>query len=79
MHLIGHLIFGAIVGLLAKFLLPGHDPGGILLTPLIGIAGSWLGSALGRKLGWYQQGSPFGFVLAIIGAMALLLAFRIVF
>ncbi|MGB8326166.1 MAG: GlsB/YeaQ/YmgE family stress response membrane protein [Steroidobacteraceae bacterium] len=79
MHLIGHLIFGAIVGLCAKFLLPGHDPGGLLVTPLIGIAGSWVGSVLGKKLGWYQEGSPFGFVLAVIGAMALLLVYRIVF
>lgn len=77
MHLIGHLIFGALVGIAAKFLLPGHDPGGFIVTPLIGIAGSFVGSALGKKLGWYQQGSPFGFVLAVIGAMILLLAYRI--
>lgn len=77
MHMIGYLIFGALVGILAKFLLPGSDPGGFIVTPLIGIAGSYVGSALGRKLGWYQEGSPFGFVLAVIGAMALLLIYRI--
>lgn len=78
MHFIGHLLLGALIGVVAKFLLPGHDPGGWLVTPLIGIAGSWVGSALGKKLGWYQDGSPFGFVLAVIGAMALLLVYRIV-
>ena len=55
--MIGHAVFGLVVGVVAKFLLPGHDPGGLLVTALIGMFGGWLGGVLGRALGWYGEGS----------------------
>lgn len=78
LSMIGHAVFGLIVGVVAKFLLPGHDPGGLLVTALIGMVGGWLGGVLGRALGWYGDGHPAGFVMSVIGAMALLLAYRFV-
>jgi uncharacterized membrane protein YeaQ/YmgE (transglycosylase-associated protein family) len=76
--MIGHAVFGLIVGVVAKFLLPGHDPGGLLVTAVIGMVGGWLGGVLGRALGWYGDGHPAGFVMSVIGAMALLLAYRFI-
>jgi uncharacterized membrane protein YeaQ/YmgE (transglycosylase-associated protein family) len=76
--MIGHAVFGLIVGVVAKLLLPGHDPGGLIVTALIGMVGGWLGGVLGRALGWYSEGHPAGFVMSVIGAMALLLAYRFI-
>ena len=76
LSMIGHAVFGLIVGVVAKLLLPGHDPGGLLVTALIGMVGGWLGGVIGRALGWYGEGHPAGFVMSVIGAMALLLAYR---
>ncbi len=78
LSMIGHAVFGLIVGVVAKFLLPGHDPGGLLVTALIGMVGGWLGGVLGRALGWYGDGHPAGFVMSVVGAMALLLAYRFI-
>jgi uncharacterized membrane protein YeaQ/YmgE (transglycosylase-associated protein family) len=78
LSMIGHAVFGLIVGVVAKFLLPGHDPGGLLMTALIGMVGGWLGGVLGRALGWYGEGHPAGFVMSVVGAMALLLAYRFI-
>ncbi len=78
LSMIGHAIFGLIVGVIAKFLLPGHDPGGLLVTALVGMVGGWLGGVIGRTLGWYGDGHPAGFVMSVIGAMALLLAYRFI-
>lgn len=76
LHMIGYAIFGLIVGIVAKLLLPGTDPGGLIVTALIGMVGGWFGGWLGRALGWYDKGHPAGFVLSVVGAMALLLAYR---
>jgi uncharacterized membrane protein YeaQ/YmgE (transglycosylase-associated protein family) len=76
LSMIGHAVFGLIVGIVAKLLLPGHDPGGLLVTALIGMVGGWLGGVIGRALGWYGDGHPAGFVMSVVGAMALLLAYR---
>jgi uncharacterized membrane protein YeaQ/YmgE (transglycosylase-associated protein family) len=78
LSMIGHAVFGLIVGVVAKLLLPGHDPGGLLVTALIGMVGGWLGGVIGRALGWYGEGHPAGFVMSVIGAMALLLAYRFI-
>lgn len=76
--LIGWIIFGLIVGLVAKLLMPGKDPGGFVVTALIGIAGALVGGFLGRALGLYREGEPAGFFMAVIGAVILLFAYRMV-
>ncbi|GAC1453602.1 MAG: GlsB/YeaQ/YmgE family stress response membrane protein [Gemmatimonadaceae bacterium] len=77
-HMIGHAVLGLLVGIVAKLLLPGRDPGGLLVTALIGMAGGWLGGRIGRMLGWYDEGHPAGFVMSVVGAMVLLLAYRFI-
>ena len=75
-HMILQAAFGLAVGAIAKFLLPGHNPGGLITTAIIGMAGGWLGGRLGTWLGWYSDGHPAGFGLSVVGAMVLLLAYR---
>ena len=75
-HMLLHALFGLVVGLVARALLPGADPHGIIVTMLIGIVGGWLGGRIGRWLGWYQEGHPAGFFMSVVGAMILLLALR---
>ena len=72
------LCIGLVIGVIAKFLMPGRDPGGCIITMLIGIAGSFVASYLGRMLGWYQPGEPAGFIASVVGAMLLLLLYRLV-
>ncbi len=76
MGILGWIIFGLVVGALAKFVMPGRDPGGIGVTILLGIVGAVLGGFLGRALGLYQTGEPAGFVGALIGAILVLLIYR---
>lgn len=76
--LIGQLIFGAIVGAVAKLLMPGKDPGGWIVTILLGIAGSAAGSFIGKALGWYQEGDSAGFIVSTLGAVLLLFLYRLV-
>ena len=76
MGVIGWMVFGLIVGAIAKFLMPGRDPGGFLVTILIGIAGAVAGGYLGQLLGIYQQGQAAGYIMSIIGAMLLLFIYR---
>jgi uncharacterized membrane protein YeaQ/YmgE (transglycosylase-associated protein family) len=75
---IGWVIFGLIVGIVGKFLMPGRDPGGFIVTILLGIAGALLGGFVGRALGFYQEGEPAGFIMAVIGAIVLLAIYRAV-
>ena len=77
-HMIGHIFFGLLVGIVAKLLMPGHDPGGFLVTILLGIAGAWVGGQLGHWLGWYEPGHPAGFFMAVLGAILLLVVYRVV-
>jgi uncharacterized membrane protein YeaQ/YmgE (transglycosylase-associated protein family) len=72
------LLIGLVIGAVAKFLTPGRDPGGCIITMLIGIAGSFVASYLGQALGWYQPGQPAGFIGSVIGAMLLLLLYRLI-
>jgi uncharacterized membrane protein YeaQ/YmgE (transglycosylase-associated protein family) len=74
--MIGWIIFGLFVGLAAKLLVPGRDPGGVIVTILIGIVGGLVGGFIGRSLGWYQEGDPVGFVMAVLGAVILLVGYR---
>jgi uncharacterized membrane protein YeaQ/YmgE (transglycosylase-associated protein family) len=72
------LIIGLIVGAIAKFLMPGKDPGGVIVTMLIGVAGALLAGFLGRSLGWYENpGEGPGIIASIIGALVLLLLYRL--
>jgi uncharacterized membrane protein YeaQ/YmgE (transglycosylase-associated protein family) len=73
------IIIGAVIGVVAKLLMPGRDPGGCIITILLGIAGSFLASFLGRAMHWYQEGQPAGFIFSVIGAMILLLIYRLIF
>lgn len=78
MSVIGWIIFGLIAGIVAKLLTPGRDPGGFVITTLIGIVGAVIGGYLGRGLGWYQEGEPVGFLMAVVGSIVLLLLYRVV-
>jgi uncharacterized membrane protein YeaQ/YmgE (transglycosylase-associated protein family) len=72
MHLIGTIIIGFIVGVVAKLITPGKDPGGFIITILLGIAGSFVGTYLGKMVGHYQDGQTAGFIMSTIGAVILL-------
>ena len=74
--IIGWAIFGLIVGAIAKLLMPGRDPGGLLVTMLLGIAGAIVAGFIGRALGWYEPGEAAGFVMATLGAILLLFVYR---
>jgi uncharacterized membrane protein YeaQ/YmgE (transglycosylase-associated protein family) len=78
MSVIGWIIFGLIAGIVAKLLTPGRDPGGFIVTTLIGIVGALIGGYIGRGLGWYQEGEPVGFLMAVVGSIVLLLLYRVV-
>lgn len=73
------LLIGLVVGAIAKLLMPGRDPGGCIVTILLGIAGAFVASYLGQALGWYQPGQPAGFIGSIVGAILLLLLYRFLF
>ena len=78
MHILLSLIIGLIVGALAKLFMPGRDPGGVILTMLLGIAGSLVAGFIGRSLGWYHSGtSGPGIIASVIGAMVLLGIYRL--
>ncbi len=78
MGVIGWIVFGLIVGVIAKLLMPGRDPGGFIVTILLGIAGALLGGYIGRALGWYGPGEPAGFVVAVLGSIVLLVLYRFI-
>jgi uncharacterized membrane protein YeaQ/YmgE (transglycosylase-associated protein family) len=73
---IGWIIFGLIVGLVAKFVMPGKDPGGILVTMLLGIVGALVGGFLGRALGLYGPQDAAGFIMSVVGAIVVLGIYR---
>ncbi|HEY7496435.1 MAG TPA: GlsB/YeaQ/YmgE family stress response membrane protein [Candidatus Tectomicrobia bacterium] len=71
------IVFGLIVGAVAKLIMPGRDPGGIIITMLLGIVGALVGGWLGQALGMYQPGEPAGFIMAVVGAIILLALYRL--
>ena len=77
MTLIWAILIGFLVGLVAKLLMPGRDPGGFILTTLIGIAGSLLATFLGQAMGLYAAGQSAGFIGAVIGAIILLAIYHL--
>jgi uncharacterized membrane protein YeaQ/YmgE (transglycosylase-associated protein family) len=79
MSIITTLVIGLLVGIVAKFLLPGNDPGGFIITSLIGIAGSFVAHYVGTAAGWYVEGEPTGFIASVAGAIVLLILYRVLF
>ena len=76
MEFIGWIFFGLIVGVIGKLLMPGRDPGGFVVTILLGVAGALLGGFLGRSLGLYREDDPVGYIMAVIGSIILLMIYR---
>lgn len=76
--IIGWIVLGAVAGALGKFIMPGRDPGGCIVTILLGIAGALLSGFVGRALGWYDPGEAAGWIAATIGAVIILFIYRMV-
>ena len=76
MGLLGWAIFGLIVGALAKLVMPGKDPGGIVVTMLLGIVGAVLGGFIGQAINLYEPGQPAGYIVSILGAILVLFLYR---
>jgi len=76
---LGWILFGLIVGIVAKLLMPGRDPGGFIVTMALGIAGALLGGFLGRAVGWYGPNDNAGFLMSVLGAIVLLALYRMLF
>jgi len=79
MSILGWIVFGLIVGIVGKLLMPGRDPGGFVVTILLGIVGALFGGYLGRLLGLYREDEPAGFVMAVLGSILLLIIYRFAF
>ena len=79
MEIIGVILIGLVVGIVAKLLMPGNDPGGFIITTLLGIGGAIVAKFIGQQMGWYQAGEPAGFLAAVGGAILLLVLYRLVF
>jgi uncharacterized membrane protein YeaQ/YmgE (transglycosylase-associated protein family) len=76
--ILGWIVFGLVVGIVAKFLMPGRDPGGFIVTALLGIVGALLGGFIGRAAGLYAPGEPAGFFMALVGSVILLVLYRMI-
>jgi len=79
MEILYTIMIGLVVGIIAKFLMPGKDPGGFIITTLLGIAGAFVARYLGQALNWYAEGEPAGFIASVFGAIILLILYRVVF
>ncbi len=71
------ILIGFLIGLVARFLMPGRDPIGFILTAVLGIVGAWFASFLGQRVGWYLPGEPVSFLAAVVGAILILLIYRV--
>ena len=78
MHIIGTIVIGFLAGLIAKFLMPGRDPGGFIITILLGIAGAFVATYLGQAIGWYRADEGAGFIGAVVGAIIVLVVYRLI-
>lgn len=76
MGILAWILFGLVIGVIAKLLMPGRDPGGFIVTILLGIAGALLGGFIGRAMGFYGEGDTAGWIVAILGAIILLALYR---
>ena len=77
--ILGWILFGLIVGVLAKLVMPGHDPGGIVVTMALGIVGAMVGGFVGRLLGFYQASEGAGYIMATLGAVLILFLYRLLY
>lgn len=77
MHILGWIVFGLVVGVVAKFLMPGRDPGGFIITALLGMVGAVVGGFMGRMIGLYGEGDPIGFIMAVLGSIVVLVVYRV--
>ena len=78
MWIIWTIIIGLLAGIVAKLLMPGRDPGGFIITMLLGVAGAFLATWLGQAIGWYRAGEGAGFIGAVVGAVILLVIYRLI-
>ena len=78
MGILSWIVFGLVVGIIAKLVTPGRDPGGFIVTMLLGIAGALLGGFIGRTMGFYGPNQPAGWLMSIAGAILLLVLYRLV-
>jgi uncharacterized membrane protein YeaQ/YmgE (transglycosylase-associated protein family) len=78
MNILWTIVIGFVVGIIAKLLMPGRDPGGFIITILLGIAGSFVATYIGQNLGWYREGQPAGFIGAVLGAILILIIYRLI-
>ena len=78
MEIVWTIIIGGLAGAVAKFLMPGKGPGGIIITILLGIAGAFVATYLGQAIGWYHAGEGAGFIGAVVGAILILIAYRMI-
>lgn len=79
MSIIGTIIIGFVVGVVAKLLMPGRDPGGFIITTLLGMAGAIVAKYLGMAMGWYKETDSAGFIASVLGAIILLAVYRMIF
>ncbi len=79
MEILWTILIGFAVGVVAKLLMPGRDPGGFIITTLLGIAGAFVARYVGQAAGWYDETHPAGFLASVVGAIALLLLYRLLF
>lgn len=79
MSILATILIGLVVGIVAKLLMPGDDPGGVIMTILLGIAGAFVAGWIGRTAGWYAEGEPVGFIASVLGAIVLLVLYRVLF
>ena len=77
MGILSWIVFGLVVGIIAKLLMPGRDPGGFIITMLLGIAGALLGGFAGRAMGFYGPNESAGWLMSIVGAIVLLVIYRV--
>jgi uncharacterized membrane protein YeaQ/YmgE (transglycosylase-associated protein family) len=77
--IVGTLIIGLLAGLVARFLMPGRDAAGFIVTIILGVAGAFLATYLGQALGWYREGQTAGFIGAVVGAIIILILYRLLF
>lgn len=76
MEILSWIVFGLVIGIIAKVLMPGKDPGGFIVTTLLGVAGAMIGGFIGRTMGVYGEGQSAGWIMSILGAVLLLALYR---